>query len=236
MIFSVLVFTALAQDWRTADRSSAGIAPSPEAEPQAVVQIYGARAFKWRGYFGIHPWISTKEKDAKAYTVYQVIGWRARSGLSVVSMEEDIPDRRWFGAEPEVLYDIRGEKAEFIIEKIKEVAPTYPYPDLYRVWPGPNSNTFVSFVIRNIPEIGMELPPTAIGKDWINKAQLVGLSESGTGVQVSALGVLGATVGLNEGVEVNILGLTFGIDLLRPAIKLPFIGRIGVKDKPVLDP
>src|SRR5690606_29141790 len=113
---------------------------------------------KWRGYFGIHPWIATKDKGANTYTVYQVIGWRLNRGESVISIEEDIPDRKWYGAEPEVLYEARGPKAEIIIEKIKSVAPNYPYPDTYRVWPGPNSNTFVSYILRMIPEIGMELP------------------------------------------------------------------------------
>ena len=31
-----------------------------------------------------------------------------------------------------------------------------------------------------------------------------------------------------EGIEVSILGLTTGIDFLRPAIKLPGFGRIGM--------
>ena len=35
-----------------------------------------------------------------------------------------------------------------------------------------------------------------------------------------------------EGLEVNVLGLSFGIDPLTPAIKLPGIGRIGMKKPP----
>jgi hypothetical protein len=101
------------------------------------------------------------------------------------------------------------------------------------VWPGPNSNTFISHIIRSVPELGVELPPHAIGKDWIDDGDLFGLSETGTGVQVSLLGALGLTVGLAEGVEVNILGFNFGLDLWRPALKLPFVGRIGFKDAPI---
>ena len=40
-------------------------------------------------------------------------------------------------------------------------------------------------------------------------------------------GLLGLMVGREEGVELNILGLIFGIDPLGPAIKLPMVGRIG---------
>ena len=66
----------LGRDYRTADRSSAGIAPLAETTPEAVVQVYAARALNWRGIFGVHTWIATKPENAKEYTVHQVIGWR----------------------------------------------------------------------------------------------------------------------------------------------------------------
>ncbi|WP_374078390.1 DUF3750 domain-containing protein [Bdellovibrio bacteriovorus] len=53
---------SFAQDWRTASRDSAGIAPDPQKEKEAVVQVYAARTFAWRGYFAVHSWIATKEK------------------------------------------------------------------------------------------------------------------------------------------------------------------------------
>ena len=36
---------------------------------------------------------------------------------------------------------------------------------------------------------------------------------------------------LEEGVEINVLGLSFGIDVMRPALKLPGIGRLGMPAK-----
>lgn len=56
-----------AQDWRTADRSSAGLAPLPEKESRAVVQVYAARTLRWRKYFAVHSWIATKEAGASEY-------------------------------------------------------------------------------------------------------------------------------------------------------------------------
>ena len=41
-------------DWRTADRSSAGIAPVPDKTAEAVVQVYAARTYNWRGYIAVH--------------------------------------------------------------------------------------------------------------------------------------------------------------------------------------
>lgn len=220
-------------DWRTANKDSVGIAPNASEEKRAVVQIYAARAHSWRGTFGVHPWISIKEKNASDWIVYQVIGFRARRGLPVVSIEKDLPDRRWYGNDPTLILDLRGEPAERAIPKIHEAALNYPYQNFYRLWPGPNSNTFVAYINRAVPELEVELPPHAIGKDWINEGALIGKSESGTGFQFSILGALGFTLGLAEGVEVNLFGLTFGVDLWRPALKLPIIGRLGFKDAPV---
>lgn len=233
LFLTTLFSCASSGSWRTADASSAGIAPKPSEERRAVVQVYAARTYGWRGYFGVHPWISVKEKDAESYRVYQVIGFRARRGLPVVSIQEDEPDRRWYGAEPTLLLDLRGVPAERAIPKIHEAALAYPYQNHYRVWPGPNSNTFVAFIHRRVPELEVELPPTGIGKDWIDEGSVFGKSESGTGFQVSVLGAFGFTLGLAEGVEVNLFGLSFGVDLWRPAIKLPLIGRIGFPDAPV---
>lgn len=236
-LFSLLFLETLrGQDWRTADRSSAGLAPSPESEKRAVVQIYAARTVGWKGYFGVHSWIATKEKDADHYETFQVIGYRARRGMDVVVSQRSIPDGRWFGAEPELLRDLRGPGAESAIPKIREAAKSYPYQKEYRVWPGPNSNSFVSFVLRRTPEIGVELPAHAIGKDWINQGSLFGLSETRTGFQFSIFGLFGFTLGLGDGIEINLLGLSFGIDFWRPALKLPMVGRVGLQDAPVFAP
>jgi hypothetical protein len=45
------------------------------------------------------------------------------------------------------------------------------------------------------------------------------------------LGLLGLSVGVQEGVEFNLLGLSFGLDLNSPGLRLPFVGRIGLDDR-----
>ena len=52
----------------------------------------------------------------------------------------------------------------------------------YRVWPGPNSNTFVAHLGRAIPELRLAMPSTAIGKDYVSLREFVGPSPSHTGV------------------------------------------------------
>ena len=51
---------------------------------------------------------------------------------------------------------------------------------------------------------------------------------SGTGYQLSLFGALGVLVARTEGLELNILGLSLGIDFARPGVMLPGIGRLGL--------
>jgi len=217
----------VAQDWRTASREPVGLAPDAATAPEAVVQVYGARTVGMRGLFGVHTWVAVKPENAAAYTVYEVIGWRLRWSGSAVSIGQRHADARWFGAEPELYADKRGAEAAALIPRIEAAALSYPYAKEYSAWPGPNSNTFVAWITRAVPELGAHLPPTAIGKDYLGDS-LVGSAPSGRGGQLSLGGVLGLTLSSVEGLELNVLGLTFGFDPLRPALKLPLIGRIGV--------
>jgi hypothetical protein len=99
------------------------------------------------------------------------------------------------------------------------------------VWPGPNSNTFVATILARTPQLLVDLPPTAIGKDYTER-KLVSTASSGTGWRVGYAGLTGLTVAREEGIEANLLGLVFGVDVLRPALNLPFVGRVGVAKTP----
>jgi hypothetical protein len=219
--------TTLGADWRTASRDSVGIAPDPASARQPIIQVYGARAFAWRGAFAVHTWISIKRGGAAEFTTYEVIGWRRRHGLEALAVRDGPPDRRWFGARPELYLDLRGEGVEALIDKVEAAVAAYPFRGAYRTWPGPNSNTFTAYVARAVPELGLDLPPTAIGKDYLGAGSFAARSPSGTGYQVSLFGLLGVLVGVEEGFEINLFGLGFGIDPLDLALRLPGLGRIG---------
>ncbi len=217
----------VAADWRTASRDSAGLAPRPEDTPEAVVQVYAARAFGWRGMVAVHTWVATKQAGAGSYTTYEVIGWRAFRGGEAINVHSGEPDRRWFGAVPEILAELRGAAASRAITGIEQAVASYPYRNEYRTWPGPNSNTFTAHIGRNVPELALDLPPTAIGKDFIPGGAPIAMAPSGTGIQISLFGLLGVIVAVEEGLEINVLGLSFGIDPKALAITLPGFGVIG---------
>ena len=229
--FSVLVSGELDLDthWSEASMASSGQSPLPDEESAALVQVFGARAFNWRGAFGIHTWIAAKRSRAKEYTVYQVVGWNLYRNRSVVSITRGTtPDFYWYNAYPDLLLQRRGEGTDALIDRIDKAARAYPYTRRYRVWPGPNSNSFVAFIARQVPELGLDLPPTAIGKDYLTHGELVGRMPSGTGWQVSLLGLLGAGVAREEGIEVNLLGLSVGVDINDRALRLPGLGRLSL--------
>jgi hypothetical protein len=213
-------------DWRSASRAAVGLAPNPETTLEPVVQVYAARAVRWRGYFGVHTWVSVKRRDADEFTTYEVNGWRLRRTGTSVSIDHRPPDARWFGNRPELLADLRGDGVDEVIARIEAAVDSYPYADTYRVWPGPNSNTFTAHVLRAAPELRADLPAHAIGKDYLGPA-FVAWSPSGTGAQANLFGIVGALAGVEEGVELNVLGLTFGVDPLDFALKLPLAGRFG---------
>jgi hypothetical protein len=226
--FAYLAFSGQlgAADWRSASREPAGLAPDPATTPEAVVQVYSARAVSWRGWFGVHTWIAVKPTGAKEFTVHEVVGWRLkRTGTAVVARNR-AADGYWYGNKPELLGDIRGPGVDEIIERIETAVKDYPYPARYHVWPGPNSNTFTAFVLRQVPELRVDLPPTAIGKDYLGWKS-VGKTPSGTGGQASLFGLVGVAAGVEEGVEVNLLGLNFGVDPKSLSVKLPVVGRLG---------
>lgn len=168
MAFSLLVSCASGGDWRTASRESAGIAPDPLQTQEAVIQVYGAPTWGWRGWFAVHTWIAAKHSGASTYTVYELIGWRERRGLPLVRIEQDIPDRLWFGEKPRLLNSHQGDNTDKLIDEVDRAARSYPWPAIYQSFPGPNSNTFIAWVGKQVPGLGLELPITAIGSGYVN--------------------------------------------------------------------
>jgi Protein of unknown function (DUF3750) len=201
------------------------LAPDPAQTREAVVQVYGARTLGVKGIFGVHTWVAVKPTDAPAWTVYEVIGWRLRWSESAVVIRNRQPDAPWFGAPVELYADKRGAGVDQLIKRIDKAAHEYPYASTYTLWPGPNSNTFVAWIARTVPELKVDLPATAVGKDFLGTS-VFSSAPSGSGYQLSLGGLLGVAASQVEGVELNLLGLNFGVG--PSGVKLPLVGRIGM--------
>ncbi|MES2751270.1 MAG: DUF3750 domain-containing protein [Pseudomonadota bacterium] len=212
-------------NWYAADRSSAGVLPQASGHPEALVRIYAARTVRWRGIVAVHSWIVFKDKGASRYSRYDYTAWG-----EPIRVNGFVADGRWFGQVPEAVFSADGDEAARLIPKIRAAIEGYKYRNLgdYRAWPGPNSNTFVAAIIDAVPEMQAVLPPTAIGKDFPYDGEWFGRTPSGTGLRATLGGYVGVTVGWLEGFELNVLGAVLGIDIRRPALKIPGIGRIGM--------
>lgn len=210
--------------WRTADWSSVGMLPAAAAHPEARVLVLSGRTGGWKGLVSVHSWVVLKRPNAREWTRYDVVGWGQpvrRNGWAA--------DARWYGDVPAVVADVHGAEAELLIPQIEAAIRQYRYVNAgdYRMWPGPNSNTFVAAVLREVPELGVTLPPTAVGKDYRDEGLYFGLTDSRTGIELSAWGVFGLKLAWVEGIEINLLGMVAGLDIRQPALKLPGFGRVG---------
>ena len=213
------------RSWRDANWSSTHMLAPADTDPQARVLVFAARAGGWKSVFAVHTWVVVKPENATAYTRYDVMGFG-----QPIRVNMHAPDSYWYGDRPRLVADVRGPRAAAAIPKIEAAVQSYPYATWgsYRVWPGPNSNTFTATLLRAAPELAVAMPSEAVGRDFRADGAVVGLTGSRTGVELSIYGLLGAKLGWVEGVEVDFMGLVAGLDVRRPALKIPCFGRIGL--------
>jgi hypothetical protein len=211
--------------WRDADWSSTGMLPSADEYAPARVVVFTGKAGAWKGIFSVHSWIVLKRRNEARWTRYDVVGWG-----EPVRRNNWPADGRWYGNEPVILADISGTDAEKLIPRIEETVKGYDYSQFgdYRIWPGPNSNSFIAAILRTVPELGVALPSNAVGRDFRHGFYL-GPTDSGTGLELNVGGYAGMKVGWVEGIEINFLGLVAGLDVRNPAVKLPGYGRLGIE-------
>lgn len=204
-------------------------APLPDQFDAPVVQVYAARTWGKKGMLAVHTWIVTKRQGAVAYNRHEIVGWKLRWSSTALrsNLWGAYDSASWFGNEATLLVDHRGAGIEAMIDKIDAAIISYPYKEEYRLWPGPNSNTFIAYLGLAVPELSLDLPSTAVGKDYRPVHNMLGRSVSGTGFQMSLLGLASLSIGYEEGIEFSLLGMNFEWDVFDGAIELPGFGRIG---------
>ena len=204
-----VVYASQFRHWSEARWASAGLAPDPATTPEAVVQVYAARTWGWKGVFAVHSWLVMKRAGADAYERYEVVGWGVRHGRPALRRDMREVDGYWAGNRPPILVDHRGAEAEALIGQIEVAIAAYPYPTSTAPGRGRTrirSSRTSGAACRNSawscprPRSARITSPTAICS---------ARTPSGTGYQMSLLGLLGLSVSRDEGLELNLLGLSW---------------------------
>lgn len=212
--------------WRDADWSASGILPPASNERGVSIRVLSARTGGYKGILSVHSWLVIRPAGAATFDRYDLVGWGRPLRKNAYP-----PDGRWYSNDPEIVFELTGKKAAKLIPKIEAAIAAYPWSAHgdYRIWPGPNSNTFVANILSKVPELGAVLPPTAIGRDFPVDGGILNRSSAG-GWTISFGGFAGVTIGAIEGFQINLLGLVAGFEFARPALLLPGLGRISLTD------
>lgn len=211
-------------NWREADWTTSGLLPDPGRDKSARIFVLAARTGGFKGAFAVHSWIVIKRAGDTRFDRYDVVGWG-----QPVRRNAYAPDGKWYSNSPEVVWQSSGQAAEALIPRIEAAIARYPHniKGGYRLWPGPNSNTFIASVLRAVPEIDTVLPANAVGRDYLAGGRFFAYDPEGD-AHVTLYGLLGFSIGVKSGIEIHILGLVAGLDVRHPGIKIPAFGRIGI--------
>jgi len=66
-----------------------------------------------------------------------------------------------------ILKEYRGTSVDELIDAVDKAANDYPWQTTYRAFPGPNSNTFTAWIAKQVPELKLDLPFSAIGSGYL---------------------------------------------------------------------
>ncbi|MCT7373479.1 DUF3750 domain-containing protein [Chelativorans salis] len=212
--------------WGAADWSATGLLPPASVSEEAAIYVLAARTGGMKGALSLHTWIVLKP-EGSAYERYEKVGWG-----TPVRRNAYAADGRWYSNMPYVVKALHGAEAARLIHAVRAAIDSYPYSHRgdYVIWPGPNSNSFVAHVASQVPELGVSIPPNAIGRDYRRGLVVFEHDADWTDYRLFLGGYAGLALGRDTGLELNLLGLVAGFDLLRPAIKLPGFGRIDLWD------
>lgn len=129
--------------------------------------------------FAAHPWFVVNRKGAVSR--WEVLfskrqlgtswGYLSRNsfpifqGIGIVSFSEKY---FWKSTLLSRIEGNEGSLAAEVAEFIEQSPYQYPYRERYALL-GPNSNTYVQWVINHFPQSGMHLPWNAIGRNTLQK-------------------------------------------------------------------
>jgi hypothetical protein len=201
--------------------TSTPLTPAP-AEP--VVQLRCAPLPGALSYVAVHYWFVELDPDEGRWHRWELWQEADAGGTSWGHVHKDLiaPQAGLNRFPPQVMAEWRGGAARDLRAALA-ASPDYPHRGRYLAWPGPNSNTYIAWVLRRAG-VAADLDPRGIGRDYLGIVG-AGTTTTRTGLQVETP-VVGLKVGALDGVELHFFYFTFGLDTWPPAVKTP-LGRVG---------
>jgi len=114
--------------------------------------------------FAWHYWFVVSDETGRhRWEVWQT---RNAGGFCIGHVHRDLkrPEDGVGGGPSRIAMQWTGETARRIAQVLSAIE-SYPYCETYRLWPGPNSNTFVAWVLREA-EVAERLDPRGIGRGY----------------------------------------------------------------------
>lgn len=117
------------------------------------------------GLVAAHYWFHVL--DGERCDRWEIWQTRDAGGTSVGHLHRNLkpPEAGVGGGPAQLACEWHGEKAALLKEILGEAGKRYPFCGRYRPFPGPNSNTFVAWVLR-AAGIDYRLPWKAIGRSY----------------------------------------------------------------------
>ena len=209
--------------WRAANWSASGVLPLAGYVSEPAIYVMAARTGGMKGALSVHSWIVVKKPGASSYDRYDKVGWGAP-----VRTNGYPADAFWYSNRPWIVHAVSGEQAAALVPEVEKAIADYPYRENggYRIWPGPNSNSFVAHVLNAVPELGALLPPNAVGRDYAPGWASLRVAPDWRDVHATLGGFAGFAFGARSGFELHFLGAVAGFDITKPALKIPGFGRV----------
>lgn len=131
-----------------------------EDTDESVVRLYGEYIL---GTPILHSSFAVKDAESSGFDRWE--GWLASFGpFGYIQKNLASPGESVIGGNVFIIDELLGEDAEKVIDFIVNESPNYPCKDVFSLLQGPNSNSYVQWVLDNTGW-DVKLPDTSWGKN-----------------------------------------------------------------------
>lgn len=126
--------------------------------------------------FAVHPWIVTTKngQSTRWEIIHREYPGKERFGFLYKNFYSDpkqgikkhsLSNQYWHTTKIGEISGGEESLAASMFSFIENMSPNYPFQNNYTLFPGPNSNTYVAWVLKHFPEAKIQLPWNAFGKN-----------------------------------------------------------------------